>query len=256
MSGARKSKSPDVAAYYDKAAAAVPELTVLNYGYSAPERTLVPSDEPEFYCLRLYEHAVRAVSLRGARVLEVSCGRGGGARFLARAFGPAAYVGVDLSEENLRIARAGGRGTHFLLGNAQHLPFRDGAFDIVINIEASHLYDDRTRFFAEAHRVLAPGGHFCYADGCWASDDCTRDLLDAGFELLERREITANVIQALEQDNGRRAALFDAIPDAALSREYKDWGGVVGYRAYNRFAGGETLYFSHLLRRSRGQHFV
>ena len=48
------------------------------------------------------------------------------------------------------------------------------SFDVVINIEASHLYDDRARFFAEVLRVLKPGGHFCYTDGCWADDDCTR----------------------------------------------------------------------------------
>ena len=37
--------------------------------------------------------------------------------------------------------------------------------------------------------------------------------------------------------------------DEALRREYKDWGGVVGFRAHRRFVNRETLYFSHLLRR-------
>ena len=36
--------------------------------------------------------------------------------------------------------------------------------------------------------------------------------------------------------------------ETQLIEEYKDWGGVVGYRAYRRFAAGETLYFSHRLR--------
>ena len=31
--------------------------------------------------------------------------------------------------------------------------------------------------------------------------------------------------------------------------EYKHWGGVVGYRAYNRFEAGQTRYFSHRLRK-------
>jgi ubiquinone/menaquinone biosynthesis C-methylase UbiE len=136
-----------------------------------------------------------------------------------------------------------------LRGSAERLPFPDASFDVVVNIEASHLYDDRSQFFREVRRVLRPRGHFCYTDGCWADDDCRGDLLAAGFSLLERRDITANVVRALEQDSARREALFDAMPDASLRDEYKDWGGVVGYRAYRRFAAGETLYFSHLLRR-------
>ena len=98
-------------------------------------------------------------------------------------------------------------------------------------------------------RVLKPGGAFCYTDGCWADDDCTQDLLAAGFELVERLEITKNVIHALRKDNARRTALFDAMKNRDLREEYKHWGGVVGYRAYNRFEAGQTRYFSHRLRK-------
>lgn len=247
MSG-EGSRSAGVAAYYDKAAGIVPEFTVLNYGFSSDEPSIVDPGNPEQYCLRLYEHTVRHTKLGGATVLEVSCGRGGGAEWLWNTFGPARYVGLDLSEENIRIAKADRHGPEFGLGNAEALPFPDAEFDVVINIEASHLYEDRRRFFAEVLRVLKPGGHFCYTDGCWANDDCTQDLLDAGFELRERREITSNVIAALERDSKRREALFDTMAaDDDLRREYKDWGGVVGYRAYRRFVDRETLYFSHWL---------
>jgi SAM-dependent methyltransferase len=252
MSKAPPSKSPGVRAYYDRAAHAVPAFTVLNYGFSSdPENTAIAADEPEFYCLRLYEHTLRDTPVRGADVLEVSCGRGGGASFVARAYQPRRFVGVDLSEENLRLARgiAGQPNLEFVAGSAEKLDFADESFDVVINIEASHLYDDRVRFFDEARRVLRPGGYFCYTDGCWADDDCTEDLLQAGFELLERREITANVIRALRRDSARRAALFDAMPNRELREEYKDWGGVVGYRAFRRFEAGQTRYFSHRLRR-------
>ena len=97
--------------------------------------------------------------------------------------------------------------------------------------------------------MLSPGGYFCYTDGCWADDDCSEDLLDAGFELLERLEITSNVLHALRKDNTRRTMLFDAMKNRELREEYKHWGGVVGYRAYNRFEAGQTRYFSHRLRK-------
>jgi SAM-dependent methyltransferase len=238
--------------YYDRAADAVPQFTVLNYGFSSdPENSVIAANEPEFYCLRLYEHTVRNTPLSGRHVLEVSCGRGGGANFVSRTFEPQRYVGVDLSEENIRLARtrAARQGLTFELGNAEKLDLADASFDVVINIEASHLYDDRTRFFAEVLRVLKPGGFFCYTDGCWADDDCTEDLLAAGFELLERLEITSNVLHALRKDSTRRTALFDGMRNRELREEYKHWGGVVGYRAYNRFEAGQTRYFSHRLRK-------
>jgi SAM-dependent methyltransferase len=238
--------------YYDRAAQRVPEFTVLNYGYSSePENSVIPADEPEFYCLRLYEHTVCTTPLASSEVLEVSCGRGGGATFVSREFRPLRFVGVDLSDENVRLARAraADAAVEFVVGNAEHLDFADASFDVVINIEASHLYENRTRFFGEAFRVLRPGGHFCYTDGCWADDDCTADLVAAGFELLERREITENVLRALKRDSARREALFDAMADRELREQYKDWGGVVGYRAYRRFEAGQTRYFSHRLRR-------
>ena len=238
--------------YYDRAADAVPQFSVLNYGFtSEPENSVIAADEPEFYCLRLYEHTVRDTPLSGKDVLEVSCGRGGGASFVSRAFEPKRYVGVDLSEENVRLARsrAARGGLTFEIGNAEQLDVPDGAFDVVINIEASHLYDDRGRFFVEVLRVLRPGGYFCYTDGCWADDDCSEELLDLGFDLLERLEITSNVLQALRKDSARRAKLFDAMKDRDLREEYKHWGGVVGYRAYNRFEAGQTRYFSHRLRK-------
>jgi SAM-dependent methyltransferase len=252
MSEQQPAKSTTHRAYYDRAATIVPEFTVLNYGFSSdPENSVLEASEPEFYCLRLYEHTLRGTSVEGADVLEVSCGRGGGASFVARTFHPRRMVGVDLSDGNVRLARARASqpNLEFMVGNAEQLALPDASFDVVINIEASHLYDDRTRFFAEVVRVLRPGGVFCYTDGCWADDDCTEDLRDAGLEILERTEITANVLRALRRDNARRAALFDAMTDGKLREEYKDWGGVVGYRAFRRFEAGQTRYFSHRLRR-------
>lgn len=222
----------------------------MNYGFSSdPEDSVLPADEPEFFCLRLYEHTLKGVTIAGANVLEVSCGRGGGADFVTREFGPKRYVGIDVDERNIDVARERHAGPEFLVGDAQALEFPDASFDIVVNIESSHLYEDRMRFFSEVYRVLRPGGHFCYTDGCWADEDCTADLVDAGFYLDTRLEITQNVLRALRQDSARREALFDAVPDELLRAKCKDWGGIVGYRAYRRFAEGRTRYFSHLLQR-------
>ncbi|MBN1239468.1 MAG: class I SAM-dependent methyltransferase [Gammaproteobacteria bacterium] len=254
MSDSPATRADAARAHYDQAAASAPDFSLMNYGYCAPSDDSVVADgAPEVYCLRLYEHAVRDTVLNGRDVLEISCGRGGGAAFLAKTFGPRRYVGVDVSAENIRIATAlhHAGNLEFGVGNAESLEFADASFDVAVNIEASHLYDDRKAFFDEVFRVLRPGGRFCYVDGCWKDDDCTADLAGAGFALLERRNITANVLEALRRDSPRREAIVDAMP-AEMREQYRDWSGVVGYRAFSRFESGETLYFSHLLERPRG----
>ena len=252
MTDQSTSKHDGVRDHYARAAHALPTFTVLNYGFSTdPEVSSIPLEEPEFYCLRLYEHALDGVPLHNAEVLEVSCGRGGGAAFMHRTFAPRRLVAVDLSPENIRLAqtRATEPNVEFRVGAAEQLDLPDQSFDVVVNIGASHLYDSRDGFLMQVWRVLKPGGYFCYSDGCWADDDCSDDLLSVGFELLERHEITDNVIRALRRDSARRSALFDALPDVELREQYKHWGGVVGYRAYERFEAGQTRYFCHRLRR-------
>ena len=239
-------------AQYDDAAGRIPQLTVLNYGFSDDAAdTVVPANAPEFYCLRLYERVVRSARLEGADVLEVSCGRGGGGAFLARAFSPRRYLGIDLSTENVRLAseRHAAPNLSFRVGDAESLDVPDASFDVVVNVEASHLYDDRKAFFGEVFRVLVPGGRFCYADGGWRDDDVTPELEAAGFRVVERQDITANVVRALELDSARREAAVGSISDDASRQAYFDWSGVVGYRAYRRLADGEARYFSCLLER-------
>lgn len=231
-----------------------PAFTVLNYGFSSdPEDTVIARDEPEFYCLRLYEHTLRSTPLAGADVLELGCGRGGGVRFIARTYRPRKIVGIDANAADVWLARtlAALPGADFAVGGIDEAGLADGSFDVVLNIDATRPSDDRPRSFIEAFRVLRPGGYFCYTSGCWADHDCTEDLLDAGFELVERREITDEVLRALRRDSARREAIFDTLADRVLRDEYKDRSGVVGSGTYRRFAAGQTRYYSHRLRRPR-----
>src|SRR3984893_6108838 len=78
-------------------------------------------------------------SVAGLRVLEVACGRGGFVRELAR--GGAHVTGCDFSFSALRVAHAklvdggSGRWATLVHGDAQCLPFANGAFDLIISCE-------------------------------------------------------------------------------------------------------------------------
>ncbi len=65
-------------------------------------------------------------------------------------------VGLDPAESPL--ARARERGVEVTRGVAEHLPFRDGAFDTVLVVTTVCFVDDIPRMLAEADRVLAASG--------------------------------------------------------------------------------------------------
>jgi SAM-dependent methyltransferase len=89
------------------------------------------------------------------RLLEIGCG-GGLLLREARATG-AATVGLDHSEEMVRLARERAPGAEVVLGRAEELPFADGSFTAVaMSIVFLFLADPLTTL-RECHRVLAPG---------------------------------------------------------------------------------------------------
>ena len=93
----------------------------------------------------------------GKDVLEVACGTGQGAGYLAGL--ARSYRAGDYSEKILGIARAHyGDRIEFQQLDAQQLPFENGSFDIVILFEAIYYLPSAERFVAECRRVLRPGG--------------------------------------------------------------------------------------------------
>ncbi|MEO8194428.1 MAG: class I SAM-dependent methyltransferase [Gemmatimonadales bacterium] len=98
---------------------------------------------------------------RIARVLDLACGAGRHAEVLARRWWTA---GLDLSEVLLRLAKENHVDAHFVRGDMRVLPFRDGAFDLVVNLFTSFGYfqedASHVKVVDEVARVTASGGVF------------------------------------------------------------------------------------------------
>lgn len=98
----------------------------------------------------------------GQRVLELGCGAGFDALALCEA--GAAYTGIDITSENIERTRLHlgfyGHQPDLLQADAENLPFDDNSFDIVFSNGVLHHTPDMARAFAEAGRVLRPGGQF------------------------------------------------------------------------------------------------
>ena len=227
------------------------EVLFLNYAYEEEPRvglTLSADDEPNRACIQLYHHVAAQADLRGRKVLEVSCGHGGGASYLARTFEPALYTALDLNQRAIRFCQRRHKrpALDFVQGDAEHLPFGDAQFDAVINVEASHCYPSFPAFLREVRRVLRPGGHFLYADFRFAEGvaEWERDLAQCALELRQTRVINPEVLRGMEVNSARSARLVETRLPWWLRGLGRDFAGISGSRVHAAVKQGMISYRS------------
>ena len=96
-----------------------------------------------------------------ARALDLACGAGRHSRALCRRWWT---TGLDLSEALLRLAKREGVPAALVRGDMRVLPFRDGSFDLVVNLFTSFGYfaDDESHLHVvrEVSRISRSGGYF------------------------------------------------------------------------------------------------
>ena len=234
------------------------DIVFLNYAFEEDPPVgleLGEGDEADRCCIQLYHHVATQAEVRDKAVLEVSCGHGGGASWVTRALRPASYVGLDLNPAGIAFCERRHQvdGLRFVRGDAGQLPFEDEAFDVVINVEASHCYPDFPAFLKEAARVLRPGGHLLYADfrfeGGTGFADWERDLEGAPFEITARRDISSEVRRGMEANAGRSARLVENCLPAFLRSLGRDFAGVPGGQVHDALVAEELSYRSACLRK-------
>jgi arsenite methyltransferase len=150
----------------------------------------------------------------GETVLDLGSGGGIDVLLSARRVGPTGKAyGLDMTDEMLALARenqrkAGVANVEFLKGEIESIPLPDNSVDVIISNCVINLSADKDRVFAEAFRVLKPGGRFAVSDvvvhgavpaairrsvelwiGCVAGaledDEYRAKLAKAGFEAVE-----------------------------------------------------------------------
>ena len=106
----------------------------------------------------------------GVRVCDIGCGYGATARLMAER--GAKVTAITISPAQFEVARDGGAGNpnlQFLLGDWLENDLASDSFEAAIAIESSEHMPDINRFFAEAHRVLRPGGRLVIC--AWLSSE-------------------------------------------------------------------------------------
>lgn len=188
--------------------------------------------------LKRHEHylALRLGLKPGDKVLDVGCGVGGPLREIAL-FSGAHITGLNnnayqVSRGMLHNNRVGARVTEtckLVKGDFMAMPFQDGEFDAVYEIDATCHAPDQVGCYSEILRVLKPGGYFAGYEWCatdaYDPEDARHREIMAEIELgngLPDVRTTKQTLASL------RAAGFEVLDaaDLALTADVPWWDPV------------------------------
>ena len=98
-------------------------------------------------------------------LLDVGCGTGEMLNTVKNIRPAAMFCGIDISSEMLKKAQEKLQDAAELsLGDAEHLPYENGSFDLLMCADSFHHYPDPQKAIAEFYRVLKPEGQLLLAD--------------------------------------------------------------------------------------------
>lgn len=89
-------------------------------------------------------------TITGGRLLDLGCGDGAACRLLTPDF---QTVGLDVSDEMIRIAREKSPEQTFIVGTGEALPFADHAFDVVLAVNSLEWSTRPVKVLEEIERV-------------------------------------------------------------------------------------------------------
>lgn len=185
-------------------------------GYPPGELDAIPREAADSFAGVGYYFDLARIQ-PGETVVDLGSGSGMDSFIAARQVGESGrVVGIDMTEAQLAKARrlAAERGfanVEFVEAHIEELPLEDGSTDVVISNGVVNLAPDKSKVFAEAARVLRPGGRLALADivtstqlptsvtcdaSLWAAciggamqrDDYGEAIEAAGFELDDLKE--------------------------------------------------------------------
>lgn len=197
-------------------------------------RDLAPVDEFHSRGRRATrELAALAAPTATEQVLDVGCGLGGPARYLAQHHG-CQVTGIDLTPAFCDVANwlNALTGLDSLVtvhqGSATQLPFADASFDLVWTMQMQMNIEDKQRLYAQIHRVLRSGGRYVLQELCageggechyptpWAShsdisymvsaDMLCAEVQSAGLRTVQWTDTTTDALAWYEQQQKRNSA--------------------------------------------------
>jgi ubiquinone/menaquinone biosynthesis C-methylase UbiE len=181
-------------------------MTTLDYDHLAAEyarhRRVYPG---------LVEHLLEYSGVDGdSTVLEVGCGTANHLAAIKEATG-ARCVGIDPSQEMLKVAAGHGVDLELHEGRAEELDLPAGAFDLVLSVDVIHYIRRPEDYFSAAMRVVKPGGLFC-------------TVTDSEYIIRNRRPMAEYFPATIEVDLARyhrTEVLAEKLAEAGFEDQYE-----------------------------------
>jgi SAM-dependent methyltransferase len=179
------------------------------------------------------------------RILELGVGLGGGIPVIKAFFPESDFFGLDLSVASVRRSSRHARNA-LAVANCLRAPFRDGAFDLIVWVEASQALE-LPGLLEEPRRLLAPGGLLVIVDFRKMASGALEALLresarQVGLAVLEYANITHRLLEARRMKSERNVRLEQRVvfPLRSVVREMTAAEGSERYAQYER---GQRTYY-------------
>lgn len=159
------------------------------------------------------EQAIEFMRLQtNARVLDVGCGSGWAARMMAEKARAGRVIGIDVSDEMIRLATeesANYPNLEFRVASAEQLPFNNAEFTDVFSMESLYYYADIEAAVTEIRRVLQPGGLFVTVVDLYRENE-------PAHQWIETLKVPVHLLSAADYRSMLERAGFVSVRDERL----------------------------------------
>ncbi|MDP2903465.1 MAG: class I SAM-dependent methyltransferase [Methylovulum sp.] len=189
------------------------------------------------------------------KILEIGCGQGHGGLFLLQNYFAehSTYTGIDISDIAIHYCKLKYRHLRNAAFVTSHNtpPFADQTFDVVISIETT--YPRHEQNLQELYRYLKPSGLLLFAETYDMHDNTNHDmkLLNSGFTIINKINVTENIVAAFINDNQRKLAYLKKLswlPKKSLTF-LGHYFGVVNSARFASYQSGQRNGFIYAARK-------
>jgi ubiquinone/menaquinone biosynthesis C-methylase UbiE len=186
----------------------------------------------------LYLSLFDNINVNNKAILEIGCGRGGGINILSKYFYFKKIYACDLNKKNIDYCKKNNKNKiNFEISNAENLKYLNNTFDVVLNVESSHCYNNPLLFFNEVKRVLNPNGIFVYTDVGRTIESFPNFFYL--FKNIYRKDITENVKNACEND-------IENFKNLDIEPNIKNWLVSLAEEMYQAYSLPNNKYIKYL----------
>lgn len=202
------------------------DIDFMNHGYYPPHPITKKTNIIFKNQFSLYLSLFDNLKIENKNILEIGCGRGGGIKNLNKYYNFKEVHACDLNKKNIEYCNKDNSNIKFKISDAENLDYKNNLFDIVINVESSHCYENPELFFNEVKRVLKPDGIFLYTDV--GKTIRYFNNFHNLFKNIYRTDITENVLNSCKDD-------IKNFKNLNVKNEVKEWMISLAKYKYNEY---------------------